>query len=145
MLLSLSALGWLMACSANVPDWWNPSGKYHNEPFEKAVPQAQAPVQKAVPLQKAQEITEEDIAPVGDDSLEEVEFQPLEDNPLPQETPAEQPPAQNEFAAPAQAAGEQTALQSPMPAPSILLEESAQEDFSAEEDAQEEANSSNED
>ena len=104
----------LCACAGEPPKWWNPSGKYGSVKQEKARPQVQAPLQKAA-TSKPEEIKEEDITPLGDDALEEVDFQPLEDNPLPQETPAEPGSA------------EQSAPKGTL-APSILGEQEFQEE-----------------
>ena len=118
-LLSLIVL--LGACAAEPPKWWNPSGKYDAVQEVKPQPKTQQPVQKAA-APKEEVIGDEFIA-VEDTSLEEVDFQPLEDNPLPEEMqtgPAEESQPVAAGASPA----------TPL-APSILSEQTDEEDFTA--------------
>jgi hypothetical protein len=74
----------LTACAGEPPKWWNPTDKY-TAPKQEAKTQKEQVAPKPAPAPKKEEVIGDEFIAVEDTSLEEVEFQPLEDNPIPEE------------------------------------------------------------
>lgn len=103
----------LMACAGEPPKWWNPTDKY-NAPKQETKAQQEQVAPKPAPAPQKEEVIGDEFIAVEDTSLEEVEFQPLEDNPLPEEN------ADGEKTA---VGGAETDAPNEMLLPSILAEE----------------------
>ena len=79
-ILLLFAATLTAACAGNPPGWWNPSNAYSSDGYTRPAAAYSAPVSVHTPQPDEMPVPQEvDMAPVPDESYEEMILTPLQD------------------------------------------------------------------